>query len=241
MRVSIIITTLNSHDVVRRQLAYLNNMPLPEDVELVLIDDGSTPPVEIGKCDFPIIFHRTNDFRPWTQAIARMDGVNLSNGDKLLCVDIDHIVTKKLVLFVRDTDYDFIKFKRRLAVLDENGILLADVPSVLDYGVPAERIKRRGLHICPPGNCYAMSKSVFLKLSESKNYTVRLQHQVGRLVRKTGVGSICPGDKRPLIYAIPNGRHCGDLDANPFGLFHGLSRNMERYTNDLWIASREDL
>ncbi|MEO5366078.1 MAG: glycosyltransferase [Magnetococcus sp. WYHC-3] len=240
MKVSIIITVLDSHEIVRRQLLYFNSMPMPDKTELVLIDDGSKPTIEIPECNFPIVFHKTNDFRPWTQAIARMDGVNLSHGDRLICVDIDHIVTKELIVFVRDTDYDYIKFKRRLAVLDENGILQRTAEAVMSYGVTRARIKRRGLHICPPGNCYAMSKDFFIKLSKQKNYDVRLQNQVHRLIKKEGHGSICPGEKRPLIYAIPNGRHCGDIDANPFGMFHGLSRETQEYKDDLWIASRND-
>jgi hypothetical protein len=188
-------------------------MPLRNDVEVVLIDDGSHPPIEIDKYNFALTFQRTNDFRPWTQAAARMKGINLSLGDRLICIDIDHIVTDKLISFVANSKYDFIKFRRKLAVLDENGNLKADHKNVMEYGVPIERIKKRGLNVCPPGNCYAISKELF-----------------------RNAVSICPENERPLIYAIPNGRFCGGDDMNPFGLFHNLSRIMDEYRNDFWIA-----
>ena len=33
---------------------------------------------------------------------------------------------------------------------------------------------------------------------------------------------------RPLLYMIPSGQYCGDVDANPHGLFHTLSRKSWR-------------
>ena len=235
MKVSIIITALDSQEIVRRQLLYLDRMPLPEGVEVVLIDDGSIPPIEVENVSFPLTSYRTNDFRPWTQAAARMKGINLSEGEKLICVDIDHVVTEGLIRFVMNSDYDFIKFKSKLAVLDEYGQLQSDRDSLMKYGVPLARLKRRGLNVCPPGNCYAASKDLLLKLSaKPKNHKLRLQHLLNMLKRKNEV-STCKGSERPLVYVIPNGRFCGDVDTNPFGLFHGLSRTMQEYRNDYWI------
>jgi hypothetical protein len=186
--------------------------------------------------NFALTFQRTNDFRPWTQAAARMRGVNLSKGDRLICIDIDHIVTDKFISFVANSKYDFIKFRRKFAVLDENGNLKADHKNVMEYGVPVERIKRRGLNVCPPGNCYAISKELLRRLSSNpKNHKIRMQPLLNKLKRKNAV-SICPESERPLIYAIPNGRFCGGEDVNPFGLFHDLSRTMVEYRNDFWIA-----
>jgi hypothetical protein len=34
-------------------------------------------------------------------------------------------------------------------------------------------------------------------------------------------------DDRPTIFMFPNGQFCGDVDHNPKGLFHGLSRKTE--------------
>jgi hypothetical protein len=41
---------------------------------------------------------------------------------------------------------------------------------------------------------------------------------------------------RPTILMFPNGKWCGDVDHNPFGLFHKLSRKTEKnryYTRTL--------
>ena len=35
-------------------------------------------------------------------------------------------------------------------------------------------------------------------------------------------------DYGPYIYMFPNGQWCGDVDYNPFGLFHNLSRKTRR-------------
>lgn len=47
IKLSIIIPVLNSHEIVRRQIKHFKRMDLPDDVELIIVDDGSDPPVEI--------------------------------------------------------------------------------------------------------------------------------------------------------------------------------------------------
>ena len=47
IRLSIIIPVLNSHEIVRRQIEHFKKMDLPDDVELIIVDDGSDPPLEI--------------------------------------------------------------------------------------------------------------------------------------------------------------------------------------------------
>jgi len=47
IRLSIIIPVLNSHEIVRRQIEHFKKMNLPDDVELIIVDDGSDPPLEI--------------------------------------------------------------------------------------------------------------------------------------------------------------------------------------------------
>ena len=43
MKLSIVIAILNSHEIVRRQLLFLKKMDLPNDIEVVFVDDGSRP------------------------------------------------------------------------------------------------------------------------------------------------------------------------------------------------------
>ena len=47
IRLSIIIPVLNSHEIVRRQIEHFKKMNLPDDVELIIVDDGSDPPLEL--------------------------------------------------------------------------------------------------------------------------------------------------------------------------------------------------
>jgi hypothetical protein len=50
-------------------------------------------------------------------------------------------------------------------------------------------------------------------------------HFKGKLVELTNAGQIQQyNGERPTIYMFPNGQFCGDVDANPFDLFHTLSR-----------------
>ena len=73
MRVSIIIPVLNSHEIVRRQLLHFERLGLPQDTELILVDDGSDPPIE-NTSRLPVTIHCTGDARPWTWALARNTG-----------------------------------------------------------------------------------------------------------------------------------------------------------------------
>ena len=45
MKVSIVIAILDSHEIVRRQLLHFDKMRLPDDVEVIFVDDGSRPPL----------------------------------------------------------------------------------------------------------------------------------------------------------------------------------------------------
>jgi len=47
IKLSIIIPVLNSHEIVRRQIKHFKKMDLPDDVELIIVDDGSDPPLEL--------------------------------------------------------------------------------------------------------------------------------------------------------------------------------------------------
>ncbi|KKT34565.1 MAG: hypothetical protein UW23_C0034G0004 [Candidatus Collierbacteria bacterium GW2011_GWA1_44_12] len=41
MKLSIIIAFYNSHEAVKRQVKYFSSMDLPDDIEFILVDDGS--------------------------------------------------------------------------------------------------------------------------------------------------------------------------------------------------------
>jgi glycosyltransferase involved in cell wall biosynthesis len=225
--ISIVIAVLNSHEVVRRQLLYFKKMPLPNDVELLLVDDGSDPPIE-GELDNLRIF-QTNDFRPWTQPQARNIGVNIAQGDYVICTDIDHIISKKLIDFVKNNiNVDNIRFSREVGIIDKNGDFTQNMDVMRKYGLLPER---DFLRLPPHGNSYAIKKDLFLKLGGSKSNKeypnrdeIRLKSRLNKLYEAGEITMIKEVGEKPTIYMFPNGQYCGDKDYNPFGLFHDLKR-----------------
>ena len=80
MKLSIIIAILNSHEIVRRQYLHFERMGLPDDVEIIFVDDGSHPPLEPPKIkNFTMLY--TYDKRQWTTGIARNIGARHAKGD----------------------------------------------------------------------------------------------------------------------------------------------------------------
>lgn len=240
MRLSIVTAVLNSPEVVRRHALYYRNMPLPDDVEWIVVDDKSVPPLDIADYDLPrmtIVEHTLPGM--WTQPAARNFGAKHATGDYLLCTDIDHILTLDLINFARTTDFDFVKLRREVAVLDEHGRFIQTEAEVLRYGFEKSRFDRGGFHITPHTNSFIIKRQLYLDLggvSEKRvifgkhpnREEVSLRKMVWQL-RKDGKVRILDEesngkDERPTIYMFPNGRFCGDKDYNPFGLFHQLPR-----------------
>jgi hypothetical protein len=227
VKLSIVIPVLNSHEIVRRQVLHYAKMPLPDDVELVLVDDGSDPPIEIpSDVSFNLVLTQTNDTRPWTQPKARNIGATLAIGDCLLFTDIDHIVPEETVQFGRTFQYGFCKFKRYLAVLDEDGRLTQNEQELSAYGV-----RRGGLRV----SCHTLSMivqaDIFRKVGGFREQLGRypthddgdMKRKLKKLVVKQEITK-CPDAERPLIYVFPNGRFCGGRDADPLKMFHELAR-----------------
>jgi len=222
MKLSIIIPVLNSHEIVRRQIEHFKKMNLPDDVEIIIVDDGSDPPLESE--DVKIV--QTGDKRPWTQPKARNIGSSKATGETFLFTDIDHVVDERAVDFGREFKYDYGRFKRELGVLDESGDLTQDPDILIDWGVP-EAKATGNLHI----GCHVMSQyiksEVFSKTGGFREkLTQHPTHDDGYMKRSLNKLNLnkCPDDERPVIYMIPNGRYAGGKDANPYGYFHNLCR-----------------
>ena len=230
MRLSIIIPCLNSHEVVRRQLLHFFNIGLPDDTELILVDDGSDPPIENDSRHTATII-RTNDKRPWTWALARNAGARIAKGEYLLMYDLDHIITRKLLDFVRAFKGHKVQFIREFGVLDEMGRFTQDRDVLEAYGLPREK----GIGVGPLPNNFAMRKDLFWELGGYREDLVERPYPQGedRLWKKTWydyqrrTGNVCD-PHRPLIYVFPVGKLVGDVDHNPMGLFHNLSRKTSR-------------
>lgn len=228
MKASIIVAVLNSHEIVRRQLLHLGKMNLPDDVEIILVDDGSEPALSANGLRNLTLFV-TNDRRPWTQPIARNIGAGMAKGEYLICTDIDHILSRKLIDTVVNSEYDIIRFKREAAILDENGNFVQDMEALRKWGFIGGRF-RLNAH----GNSYAIKRELFIKFGGSQQRTrypnrdeqkiKRWTHMLGDQIKRI------PDEDRPTIYMFPNGRFCGDKDYNPFGYFHNLSRKTNEAT-----------
>ena len=221
---------LNSHEIVRRQLLHFRKMDLPDDVEIIIVDDGSEPGINLfaginhGLENCTI--HPTNDFRPWTQPIARNTGVKMARGEYVLCTDIDHIVSKRAIMEALSLQYDVRRFRRQFGVLDELGDFTQDVEVLKEWGLPQERIDKRGLRIRPHSNSYIIRRDLFLKLGGSREdrvcfYPNRDEVPLKKHIKvgaRRGKWTVDPG--RSILYMFPVGHFCGDKDYNPFGLFH---------------------
>lgn len=239
MKLSIVIPCLNSHEVVRRHMLHFSRMVWHGDTELIVVDDGSEPPLgEPCATTLPCGLHyqliKTNDRRPWTWALARNVGARAARGEYLLMFDIDHIVPGEAIKFIREFSGHKVQFVREIGVLDEHGALTQDRDVLESYGWP----KSKGLGIGPLPNNFAMRKDLFWELGgyredlymrpypqgedrdfRSKWRTYEMSHG--------GEGSmVCP--IRPRIFMFPNGKYLGDVDADPQGLFHGLTRKTSR-------------
>jgi len=228
MRLSIIIPALNSHEVVRRQLLWWGRMDLPDDVEIILVDDGSDPPIEdtVGVKNLRIL--QTHDTRPWTWALARNLGAREAQGVLLLMVDLDHILPRDTILSARECDADRMGFKRHFGVLDESGQFTASPTILLQYGLQPSRLKKR---LTPHANMFCMRRDVFFELGGYREDLVGRKYPQGEDsgFKSVWLAAMRAGKYRgheymPPIYMFPNGKYCGDADFNPFGLFHRLSR-----------------
>ena len=254
IKVSIIIPVLNSKEVVRRQLLHFDRMELPDDVELILVDDGSDPPLDVpakitsivtpasrsmSVSDSPFSFrltvHQTNDTRPWTWALARNEGARLAKGQYLLMTDIDHILSRELIEDARTFGEQKLHFKREFGILDEDGRFSQDMDVLMSYGLKASQFKRNGLRIGPLPNNFCMRADVFWELGGYVEHLVERAYPQGedRRWKKSwcqweaaGKGHVSV--THPTIYMFPNGKYCGDVDYNPFGLFHDLTRKTRR-------------
>jgi len=103
--------------------------------------------------------------------------------------------------------------------------LKTDRETMIEYGATPDRINRRGCRIPPPGNVFAIKKDLLLSVEgEGGRFWHKLRHMA-----RAGKIYFCKTGERPVVYMFPVGRYCGDIDADPLNLFHGLSRKAKEY------------
>jgi len=233
MKVSIVNAILDSYEVARRQILHYNKIDLPEDVEVIFIDDGSEPPLNFDDIDknFNFSLYATNDKRPWTQPAARNFGAKHASGEYCIFTDIDHILSREAIEVARHATADVIRFKRQAGVLDEMGHFTQDWNVLKKYGYNRDKLR-----MPPHGNSYIFRKTLFLELGGvdtrfvgTGKYPNREEVPLKQKLKKlmgSGKITIIDDSTKPVIYMIPNGQYCGDKDFNPFGLFHNLTRSI---------------
>lgn len=241
MKISLVIAVLNSHEILRRQIEYFKQMGLRptihEDVEIIIVDDGSNPPLSYKKNLLGLNFYYTKDKRPWTQGLARNLGASKAKGKYLFFTDIDHIITKEAILDVLNFSGDKMVFPRYYGILNDAGEIVSDVQSMLDFGLDSRRVHTRRGWMCGGihGNTYAIRKTIFEKIGGyERRYCEAGFHLGGRFKSEEARFNgqyrelVLRGEARPevigsKIYCYPVSKFRTDRDNNPFGLFHSLS------------------
>ena len=242
MKLSIIVPVLNSAEALRRQMLFWHQSGIPtRDSEIIILDDGSDPPLETESA-WPwtgsVRIFPTNDTRPWTWPAARNLGAKLAHGKTLLMFDLDHIITRQIVEFVLAHDVPRIHFIRHFGVLDASGNLGTDRQALEAYGLTDPRSRIESHH-----NSFAMRKDLFWELGGYREDLIGLPYPQGEdsdfykrwkdYSEQAGVKSV----EGPTLYMFPTGRFCGDVDHDQFGLFHQLSRKSTR--NYWWNQQRK--
>ena len=232
MILSIIIAVLDSQEILRRQYLHWRRMDLPETVEFIIMDDGSDPP--LASPTDPIrnlAIHPTHDTRPWTVELARNQGARIAKGHLLLMTDIDYIIPKNAIESALTLTEDKMRFKRQFGVLTEDGVLTQDLDVLRAYGLSEDRISERGVLMSPHPNNFVMQKAAFWKLGGYREDLVDRPYpnKGDTYFKRTWAqayerGEMTLRDSRPTLYMFPNGQWCGDVDADPLGLFHTLTR-----------------
>ena len=231
MKLSIITPVYNSHEILRRQILHYERMNLPDDVEIIFVDDGSDPPLSFCNMlkNFRII--STHDTRPWTEHLARNKGVASAKGRYVAIIDIDYILPLKTICEMISFKGDRLEFVRRFGMLDEQGYLKSDKESLISF-----QIRRRWKHRDSiPGHRsqFMMKKSLFQKLGGYREDLYGVTHPGGggagqrfwyKWLKEVRKGRAVLHDKKLDIFFYPTGKYVKDHNDNPLGLFHNLKR-----------------
>lgn len=240
MKVSIIISVFQSHEIVRRQILHWERIGIPDDVEILLMDDGSEPALthnsSLKNLHIIPVNNPRNDsdgiFYDGRVSIARNMGARMAKGEFLLMTDIDYIIMPSCIEYARNMKYDKARFKRAMGVILEDGTVTQDLDVLRKYGLLEERIKTRGVQISPHPNNFIMRKTTYWEIGGYREDLQGIYPSRGdtwfkrdsAVALEAGKYTLAPERERTRLLMFPNGQFCGDIDFNPFGLFHTMSR-----------------
>ena len=130
-----------------------------------------------------------------------------------------------------------MRFNREFAVLDEQGNLTQERAVLEAYGLP----KERDVKFTPHRNQFAIHKDLYKKMGGFREDRIGLPYpqredgdfaKVWRGLHESGeirdFDEMYGNENRKTLYMFPNGKYCGDVDHNPFNLFHSLSRKTDK-------------
>jgi len=229
IHLSIIVPVLNSHRLVKRHIRHFRGMKLPNDIEIIFIDDGSDPPLRDyfkGHRLKNFYIYPTGDKRPWTQPCAKNLGVKISEGEYIFITDIDHILPKEIIMQAYEFRGDKMAFSRNFGVLSNNGKIYSDKKSLLKYGLTPRRYRHRENRNYRHTNTFVMKKSIFKEIGGYKerlcNKGKHPTHDDSHLYRQYGRhcsdGNCLPAEQGGITYVFPA------VSRDPKKLFHNLSR-----------------
>ncbi len=163
IRLSLIISVLESYEIVRRQCSHLASI-VPADCELILLDDGSNPPLPMPETRpgrFSLVY--TRNAVPWTQPIARNLGARLARGRYLFFTDIDHIISREAIQAVYGFTKSRMMFRRTFAVLDESGQIILEREALRSSGWDEEQEQHILADAAVHQNTFAIRRDLFLQ------------------------------------------------------------------------------
>ena len=234
MRLSIVTPVLDSPAIVVRHILHYKRMRLPDDIEIIFIDDGSEKPLKDcvntrGLKNFNI--YPTGDYRPWTIACARNLGIKIAEGKYVLSTDIDHVFNKEAIMAAYRFDGDKMFFRRFYGALDSRGRMRTDIDYLKRYGIPMRHYRKHGLKRYHHVGTNCMKRDIILAIGGYPEHTCgygthptredRLFYHRYRKYKDAGNASEeVFADPPAAVYMFPV--------EDPRGYFHRLKRKTGR-------------
>lgn len=224
MKGTIVIPCLNSHEVVRRQLLWLDSWmkPFSKEWDLIIVDDGSVPAISITtpKNFAARVIHIPLHPEKWTQPRARnVGGKAAQTSEFLFFADVDHILTPEALDDANCFRGDMLKFPRKTGILNSEGKLLTNETDLIQFGAHKSELTP---HRRVPISTCLIRKSTHEIIGEFNENLMGWYAPEDLDYRdrydKHSLNGKCkrPSTSRSVIYVFPNPR------ANRQKLFHSL-------------------